>query len=278
MITQNKFKLLLAAAAATVSIGGSSASAATFTPFSFVSNTSTSGTYDPTKDVRLDSVGINGQTYSTLQFVSGATIVLDDGVDVNRGGNNFAAGRGPNSVDDTWATQGPATVTPTSADLQAALGNNNLTSLAITREAIGTAILDVTFANPTNTFFFYERGSGTVAGNSSVLVEALNAAGNTIGAYKVQPEIYTDTGLVVSTDVGAFSVLNVKLGSVGLQLDDAVSRLRLISTQASNFQDAGPDYKILAADGVLPAVPEPTSAALLAVGGVALLGRRRRSA
>jgi hypothetical protein len=116
----------------------------------------------------------------------------------------------------------------------------------VTREAIGTAILDVRFATPTNTFFFYERGSATQAGNSDILVEALDGDGAVIGAYKILRANYTDTGLVVSTDVGAFSVLDVKLGSIGIQLDVNVSRLRLISTQASNVQDGGPDWKILA--------------------------------
>jgi hypothetical protein len=264
-------------AAALLLLAAAPASAASFLPFSFVSNTSTSGPYDPTRDVRLDSVTIGAVVHSSLQFVTDATIVLDDGVDPTRGGHNFAAGRAPNSPADSWAPEGPATVTPTSTDLRDALGNANLTSLAVTREAIGTAILDVSFATPTNTFFFYERGSATVAGNSDLLVEALNDAGEVVAAYKVLRANYTDTGLVVSTDVGAFSVLNVKLGSIGLQLDVEVLHLRLISTQAANFQDGGPDWKILATATPIAPVPEPGTLASVTLGlaGLAHLGRRR---
>jgi hypothetical protein len=178
-------------------------------------------------------VTIAGVVYDQLQVATGATIVLDDGVDLARGGGNLAAGRAPLSPADPWVGEGPATVTPTSTDLRDALGNLNLTSLAVAREAIGTAILDVSFANPTNTFFFYERGSGTVAGNSNRLVEALNEDGEVIAAYKLLRGSYADTGLVVSTDVGAFSVANVKLRSIGIQLDVFASRVRLISTQAA---------------------------------------------
>jgi hypothetical protein len=248
------------------------ARAASFLPFSFVSSTSTSGPYDPTRDVRLDSVTIGGVVYDDLQVASDATIVLDDGVDLVRGGGNYAAGRAPNAPADPWVGEGPATVTPTSTDLRDALGNLNLTSLVVTREAIGTAILDVSFATPTNTFFFYERGSATVAGNSDILVEALDDAGAVIGAYKILRANYDDTGLVVSTDVGAFSVLNVKLGSIGIQLDVNVSRLRLISTQAANFQDGGPDWKIVASAAPIAAVPEPGTLASVALG---LLGLAR---
>jgi hypothetical protein len=267
----------LAAALTSLTGAPAPAHAASFLPFSFVSKTSTSGPYDPSRDVRLDSVTVGSTVYGDLQVVSEATIVLDDGVDATRGGGNFAAGRAPNAPADAWAPEGPATVTPTSTDLRDALGNRNLTSLAVTREAIGTAILDVSFATPTNTFFFYERGSATVAGNSDLLVEALNDDGQVIAAYKILRGGYTDTGLVVSTDVGAFSVLNVRLGSIGLHLDVLTSRLRLISTQAANFQDGGPDYKVLATEAPLASVPEPGTLGSVVLGmtGLALLGRRR---
>jgi hypothetical protein len=266
-------------AALILSAGASApARAASFLPFSFVSNTSTSGPYDPTRDVRLDSVTIGGVVYDDLQVASDATIVLDDGVDLVRGGGNYAAGRAPNAPADPWVGEGPATVTPTSTDLRDALANFNLTSLVVTREAIGTAILDVSFATPTNTFFFYERGSAAQAGNSDILAEALDDDGAVIGAYKILRANYTDTGLVVSTDVGAFSVLDVKLGSIGIQLDVNVSRLRLISTQAANFQDGGPDWKIVASAAPIAAVPEPGTLSSLALGllGLARSGRAHR--
>lgn len=91
--------------AAALLLAAAPASAASFLPFSFVSNTSTSGPYDPTRDVLLDSVTIGGVVHGSLQFVSDATIVLDDGVDVTRGGGNFAAGRAPSSPADPWVAR-----------------------------------------------------------------------------------------------------------------------------------------------------------------------------
>jgi hypothetical protein len=73
-----------------------------------------------------------------------------------------------------------------------------------------------------------------------------------------------------------FTVSNVRLGSIGLQLDQPTDRLRLISTQLANSKDDGPDYKVPASSVTLAPVPEPSSAPAL-VGLAAGLLRRRRA-
>lgn len=250
-----------------------SAHAVTFTGFGFDSTVSTSGAFG-NGDVRLDAVSFAGQTLNqaALQTVSATTIVLDDGIDVARGGHNLAAGNGINSHLDSWAAEGPRSITPTSGDLQGALANYNLTSIVVTREAKGLAIVDVSFANPTNTFFLWERG-----GNSDLLVQALNADGGVIGSYTVLRQNYTATGIVITTDNGSFLNNGQALGALGFQTDEAVSRLRLASFQTDVLNYNGPDYKILASATALPAVPEPSTYLLLAVGlgAVGYVVRRR---
>lgn len=270
-------------------IGGVSASArgATFTPFSFTSNTSTSGLYANSGlggDLRLDSIKVNGTTLlpAQIQTVNGAAILVDDGIDAVNGGHNLAAARGIGGAADPWAPDGPATVTPTSADLQAAQANYNLASITVTRENVGTALVDYTFAQPTTTFFYWERGI-----DSDATIEALDAGHNVIASYHILRQEETNTNLLVSSENGAFNLQNLKLGSLGLQLSQPVSELRVLSVQlapgGTGAGDDGPDYKLLAAaPGTVAAVPLP-SAAWMGFGTlaaitplVARLRRRRR--
>jgi len=74
------------------------------TPFAFTSHVSTSGQF-PDGDVRLDSVEVEGKKISSkrLVTVAHAKILIDDGVDVVRGGNNYASGQGINSELDDYA-------------------------------------------------------------------------------------------------------------------------------------------------------------------------------
>lgn len=265
------------ALALAASAGSMPAHAVTFTSFAFNSTVSTSGLFGGVNgiygngDVRLDSVDFGGTTYAQprIATVLNANIVLDDGRDAVYGGGNLAAGRGIQAAADGWASEGPATVTPTSASLTAALANYNLTSIVVTREAAGTAILDVTFAQAADTFLFYERGF-----NSDLQVQALNAGNQVVGTYTILRANYTNTGIVVTTDNGAFLNNGQALGSIGLKTDEAVRTLRLSSYQSDVLAFNGPDYKILA---VTP-VPEPQSWALL-LGGLSGMGwfaRRRR--
>lgn len=272
-----RFAPLVFAAAALSAASAPAQAAVNFSAFAFDSTVSTSGAFGGTNgiygsgDVRLDSASFNGTTLtqSALQTVSATRIVLDDGIDVARGGHNLAAGRGINSVADNWVGQGPATITPNSADLQGALANYNLSSIVVTREAPGLAIVDVDFAKPTNTFFLWERGA-----NSDLLVEALDDNGGVIGSYTVLRQNYANTGIIVTTDNGSFLNNGQALGSIGFRTDLAVSHLRLASFNTDVLNYNGPDYKILAAGPV----PEPTSWAMLLGGlGVVLqLGARRK--
>jgi hypothetical protein len=254
--------------------------AATFTPFTFTSNTSTDVPNTALGgDVLLNSVTTDGITIpdSQLQTVSGTTILVDNGVDAVNGGHNLTSGRGVGSTDDSLAPEGPATVTPTSADLQSSQANFNLTSITVTRENVGTATTEYNFANPTNTFFYWERGI-----DSDATIEALDASQDVVATFKILRQNETPTGIFISTENGAFNITNQQLGSIGLQVDQPVSELIVSSTQLiagggpiANGDD-GPDYKILATAGPIAAVPEPASAgALVVVGALTLLRRRR---
>jgi 6-phosphogluconolactonase (cycloisomerase 2 family) len=229
-----------------------------FEAFAFTSHISTSGVYAD-GDVRLDAVSYGGRRLEQdrLVLARSATILIDDGVDVVRGGNNFAAGQGISSALDDWEGEGPATITPSGEDLAAALGNFNLSSIIVTREAVGTASLQVTFAEATDTFLFWERGSAasSTRANSDVLVEAIDGAGRVTGAYKLLRSEYQPEGIEITTWNGSFSspstptAAQPQLGSTGLKLDHRTRTLRLTSVQQEpgGLRDDGPDYKVIAA-------------------------------
>lgn len=230
-----------------------------FETFAFVSETSTSGLYGD-GDVRLDAVTIGGRVFDQgdLLLVRSGTILIDDGVDEVRGGHNFASGQGISSALEDWETEGPATIEPTSADLAASLGNFNLSSIVVTREAVGTASLEVVFAEATDTFLFWERGSAASAtrANSDLLVEAIDQRGRVTGTYKLLRSEYTPEGIEITTWNGSFSSPSTptgakpQLGSIGLKLDHRTRKLRLTSVQqeVGGLRDDGPDYKVIAAE------------------------------
>jgi hypothetical protein len=271
--------------AAVIALGGAAATvpaAVIITPFLFTSNISTDVPNTALGgDVLLDSVSTDGITIpnSQLQTVNGATIVLDNGVDTTNGGGNLASGRGIGAASDPLAPEGPATVTPTSADLEASQANFNLTSITVTRENVGVAVTDYTFAQPTNTFFYWERGI-----DSDADIFALNSSQQVIGALKIYRSAETPTGIFISTENGAFNITNQQLGSIGFQTSQPISELEIASVQyvpvgaaeSADHGDDGPDYKILATAGSISAVPEPASAAGLAILGVTTLLHRRR--
>jgi hypothetical protein len=227
--------------------------------FSFTTQVSTSGAYAD-GDVRLESITAAGETWRRrdLQTVRSATILVDDGVDVARGGHNLAAGQGINSVPDSWETEGPATITPTGDDLAGSLGNFNLTSIVVTRENVGTASVEVEFHKPSKAFFFWERGStaSPTTANSDLLVEALDPRGRVVASHKLLRTEYTPTGIAITTWNGSFASPSTpegtppQLGAAGLSIDAPIKRLRLTSVQqdVGGVRDDGPDYKVIAAD------------------------------
>jgi hypothetical protein len=239
---------------------------AQFSVFAFSSYVSRSGE-GPNGDVRLDSVTRDEKTWSQndLQTVEWARILVDDGVDETRGGHNLASGRGIDSEFDGWEDEGPATITPVGDDLAESLGNFNLTSIVVTRENLGTASVEVRFPNPTDTFFFWERGNATspTTANSDLLVEALDGFGRVIASHKLLRSEFAPTGIAITTWNGSFASPSTpggtppQLGSAGLSLNTKVTRLRLTSVQeaAGGIVDDGPDYKVIAAAPSRPRRP-----------------------
>jgi hypothetical protein len=281
MRTHSINKAVIAAVLAVSGAAANTFGAVTFTPFTFTSNVSSDvANTGLGGDVLLNSVTVNGGTIPTsaLQTVNGATIVLDNGIDTTHGGNNLASGRGIGATTDSLAPEGPATVTPTSADLEASQANFNLTSITVTRESPGVAVTAYTFAQPTNTFFYWERGI-----DSDATIFALDSNQDVIGALKIYRQNETPTGIFISTENGSFNITNQQLGSIGFQTSQPISELEVASTQyvsggaasSSDHGDDGPDYKILATASTTGAVPEPASAATLGALSLLALGRRR---
>ncbi|MCC6737066.1 MAG: hypothetical protein IT534_13190 [Bauldia sp.] len=207
-------------------------------------------------DVRLDGVSINGITFTQeqLRLVTGANVIIDDAVDLVRGGANFAAGYGIGADLDPWAAEGVGTTTPTNDDIVANHGNFNLTSIVATREGSGTAIYELTFAEATDTLLIFERGS-----SGDVLVSALDAEGRVLGSYKVRdgvndggaPSDYARTGITVTTYVqDGFLNQGQELGAVGLRFSQPATTFRFTSYQEPEGEGAvrfnGPDLKVLA--------------------------------
>lgn len=269
------------------------AQAAAFVPFSFQTNVTaspvtdpTSGLLnDPTKDIRLDSVEFNRNTISQFELVKEAKILQNDTYSLDDGSSLgvLNSGRGPNTSSDSLVGEGPSKPNPTNQDIVDSLGNLNLNSILVTRENANQASIEVTFDNPVNTFFVWERGGtpgGSVAGDSDLLVEALGDDSSTVlASYKILRGNYTKADYNISTEVipilsnGPFNI-----GSIGLRLDEGSTKtLRLTSANNNSLipnipSDNGPDFKVAAA------VPEPSMiVSTLIAGGLGVVLKRRRS-
>ncbi|AUT02445.1 PEP-CTERM sorting domain-containing protein [Nostoc sp. CENA543] len=269
------------------------AQAASFTAFSFKTNVTATPDpagnllNDPTRDVRLDSVEFNGRTINSFAVVNQAKILQNDTYTLADGSvfGVLHSGRGPNTINDNLVTEGPSKPNPTDQDIVSSLGNLNLNSILVTRENADKASIEVAFANPVNTFFFWERGgnpSGTVAGDSDLLVEALDDNNAVIASYKILRQNYTKADYNISTVVQP--ILNngpFNIGSIGITLNGITTRtLRLTSSNNNGLiadvpNDNGPDFKVIAAN--VEAVPEPSVImGVLLAGGLATLIKRKR--
>ncbi|MBR8833460.1 MAG: PEP-CTERM sorting domain-containing protein [Stigonema ocellatum SAG 48.90 = DSM 106950] len=268
--------------------------AASFTPFSFKTNVTASPINDPTgnllndptRDVRLDSVEFNGNTISSFELVKQAKILQNDTYTLDDGSvlGVLNSGRGPNTPDDNLVGEGPSKPNPTDQDIVDSLGNLNLNSILVTRENANKASIEVSFNNPVNTFFFWERG-GTpgeaVAGDSDLLVEALDDNNEVIASYKILRQNYTKADYNISTEV--IPILNngpFNIGSQGITLDGITTKtLRLTSSNNNGLipnipNDNGPDFKVVAAK----AVPEPTTIlGVFFVGGLGAILKRKKT-
>lgn len=276
------------------------AQAASFTPFSFKTNVTASPNLgpnpnllnDPTKDIRLDSVTIGSKTINQFQVVSGAKVIQNDTSTLPSGETYGIAnsGRGPNTDTDSLIGEGPSKPNPTDADIVASLGNLNLNSLVVTRESANKVIIDVSFANAVNTFFFWERGGtpgSTVAGDSDILVEALSDDGSSVlASYKILRANYTKAGYNISTRVNRPNPLDPPLlnngpfniGSIGISLGSTYAKNLRLTSVGNNLGpqggDNGPDFKIVAAS-----VPEPSLVlSTLVAGGLGMFLKRKKSA
>lgn len=269
------------------------AQAASFTPFPFTTNVTASPSpdptsvllNDPTKDIRLDSVVFGGNTISQFELVNEATILQNDTYTATNGNvyGILNSGRGPNTASDPLIGEGPSNPVGSSADIVGSLGNLNLNSLVVTRESAPTATIEVSFENPVDTFFFWERGGtpgGSVAGDSDLLVEALSDDGSTVLAtYKILRANYTKADYNISSQVAP--ILNngpFNIGSIGLNLDGITTKTLRLTSSNNNDRingDNGPDFKVVAAQ----VVPEPSIiAGLVVVGGLGAIQKRKKAA
>lgn len=282
------------------SLPASSANAAVFSPFSFTTsvlaspNTSTNSLLlnDPTRDILLDAVTFDGNTYTNFIVVNGAKILQNDTYTLPSGETYgiLNSGRGPNTDTDPLVGQGPSKPNPTDLDIIACLGNLNLNSILVTRENAAKASIEVSFADAIDTVFFWERGGtpGTSThGDSDIFVEALSDTKDVIASYYIRRESYSPAGYNISTRVNRPNpadppLLNngpFNIGSLGVRLEGATTRTLRLTSSDNNLGpiggtppfsgDNGPDFKIIAAR--TQAVPGP----LTFMGAAAAFGYSR---
>ena len=251
--------------------------AATVTEFQFTTNWSRNP--DPavqkypiaTRDVRLDSVTFDRTTFSDFQLVSDASIIRNDVDSVSNADPTTGfvrepftivnTGRGQYTDLDPWVSEGPISGPngATNADLVATYASLNLNSINYNRERRDYGIFTISFPEPTDTFFIFERGM-----DSDIHVEAMN--GGTVvatwdftwplvngrhpwpDAHYAGFDIVTYTGFPGwSTDPNGAQ----KVGAIGIRLQGgAADTLRFT---INSIPDFGPDLKVF---GGAP-VPEP---------------------
>lgn len=264
------------------------ASAATLSTFHFdtqwTQNPALAGLYPAySLDYRLESVSHDSKTVSNFQFVNSAAIVRNDYDDTTGAdASGFVrqpyyvinTGRGANTAIDPWVNEGPTSGAggATAADLVATYANLNLNSLNYNRERGDYGIFTISFAQPTDTFYIFERGR-----DSDIHLDALDASGNTVGHWDfLRTDGYGDTGVTVVTETGfpGWPTTGAQsVGSVGIKVVDGVATTLKFTIHA--VPDFGPDLKVFGGAPVV-AVPEPASVLTLGAGGLALLGWRRR--
>jgi hypothetical protein len=252
-------RILPIATLLTVGAVFSSTSVQAFTPFNFTtqySPDSSSLSFDPTRDIRLDSVMFGGNTVNNFTLVTSAS----------QANNSHSLGpvssdHGDNTVGDVSLSEGPLNEMPTNSDLVASLGNLNLNSILDTEDnAAGTSI-NVFFSQPTNHLFFFERG-----GNSSLTVDLLDTNGLLLGtSYAIAQSLWNATGFSIDTTeiAGAQPVV-----SFGLKHSDSIAGVRLTAHAGSN----GPDFKVVGAN----VRDIPTPSLLLGLGLMAMKTLKRR--
>jgi PEP-CTERM motif len=258
-------------------------------------------------DTFLKSITQNGKTTDKFNLVNKVDILSNTAVDKTQGNHTdetlaWKLGKvnntGSASTDKGDNASSPTGVSgvgdPTGDDIAAYMGNTNLNNIVDTEEStVGSFMMNMFFQNKVkedgtglDSFYIFERGfqaQGNTAGNSSMTVQAIDAAGKVIGkALKLKKEDQTDAGYSIdTTEVG----ITQKVGSWGVSLADlGVGDMFVYGLQvsANNLADNGPDFKLVGRMHDRPefesaTTPEPGSLlALGAVGGLAFFKRRQK--
>jgi hypothetical protein len=235
----------------------SSTSVQAFTPFTFTTQYSSSGSSDPTKDdIWLNSATIGTHVVSDFTYITGAAVV----------NNNDLLGLGPFSSDRGDNATGPVSETPSIANIIDSLGNRNLNNI-IDSEDDADASLNLFFTQPTNRLFFFERGDGPNGhGNSDLLVELINASGVSLGVdYLITRDLWQSAGYSIdTTEIGGPQ----NVGSHGLSYDGLIAGIRVSSKSDYN----GPDFKVV---GAYEERSVPAPSMLLGLGGLAVTQIRK---
>lgn len=227
------------------------AEAASFSSFNFTTHKTGS---DPSRDILLQSVTVNGSTISDFILVNGVSNLVNM---THTGGNTGAASadRGDRT------TTGVNVENPTTGNIVTNLGNLNLNNIVDTEDN-GAFSMDLRLSRGANRFFVWERGM-----NSRLLVQALDKQGNVIAQSRLNSANSAYAGYSINTtEIGGAQ----RVGSMGLALNGATTnRFRLISQTSFN----GPDFKVAGAT-----VPEPATLLGLSIIGGAIATARGRKA
>lgn len=222
-----------------------------------------------TRDVRLDSVTFDGEAFSDFQLVSEANVIRNDVDSVSNANPETGfvrepytivnVGRGQYTDADPWVSEGPISGPngATDADLVATYASLNLNSINYNRERKDYGIFTISFPEPTDTFFIFERGM-----DSEIHLEALNR-GTVVAtwdftwpmvegrhpwpdSYYAGFDIVTYTGFPGwSTDPNGAQ----RVGAIGIRLQGEVADTLKFTINA--IPDFGPDLKVFGGAPVL---------------------------
>ncbi|MDY6899579.1 MAG: exosortase-dependent surface protein XDP2 [Cyanobacteriota bacterium] len=244
-------------------------------------------------DVFLNSIEQNGKTIFERDFSYVDRVVIGDN-DEHTKGNTGAAST--DHGDDVKGVQRRENLREGNAsdaeNIVEFMGNNNLNKIIDTEDK-GNFSIDFLFGNEIesnnlglDSLFFWERGFNQKKqkGNSDLLIQAIDAAGNTIGDdLFLSRKTQQYAGFNINTkEIGGTQAVGswgVSFADLGLSEDRTFAGVRVMSEKAFN----GPDYKIIASNGpskrpfAKASVPEPGT--IIGLGSVAALAffRRRKS-
>jgi hypothetical protein len=195
--------------------------------------------FDPTRDIRLDSVAIDSYLLSNFTFVTDAKIL-----DNSRTDGPISSDHGDRTGDDSFLTEGPVRESPTRNNIVSSLRNLNLNSI-LDSEDDAEASLNLFFSKPTNHLFFFERGR-----NSDLKVQLIDAMGGLLGnSITIDRNQWKDAGYAIDTiEIGGPQ----GVGSYGLRHDGLIAGIQITSQKGFN----GPDFKVVG--GNIQAVPQPS--------------------